>query len=188
MKQKFSLNWLSSRQPRKQRKFRVNAPLHLRHKFLSATLSKELRKKYGKRSVPVRKGDEVLVMRGKFAKKTAKVNSVNLTKSRLVLEGIQATKRDGTKVSFPINASNVMIKTLDLEDKKRIKAITGKESSPEKKVEKKPEVKDKAETKKAENKKTETKAKTPAKKKEVSSPKGVSEPVKESRARVNQTK
>ena len=148
MKQKFSSAWISSRQPRKQRKFRVNAPLHLRHKFLSATLSKELRKKYGKRSVPVRKGDEVLVMRGKFAKKTAKVDSVNLTKSRLNLEGLQATKRDGTKVAFPINASNVMIKTLNLEDKKRIKAITGKE---------------------------------------VSSPKGVSKPVEESRAKANQT-
>ena len=152
MKQKFSLSWLSSRQPRKQRKFRANAPLHLRHKFLSATLSKELRKKYGKRSIPVRKGDEVLVMRGKFAKKTAKVDSVNLTKSRVVLEGIQATKRDGTKVAFPINASNVMIKVLNLEDKKRIKAITGKEGKP------------------------------------VSSAKGVSEPVKESRAKANQTK
>jgi large subunit ribosomal protein L24 len=155
MEQKFSSAWISSRQPRKQRKFRANAPLHLRHKFLSATLSKELRKKYGKRSVPVRKGDEVLVMRGKFAKKTAKVDSVNLTKSRLNLEGLQATKRDGTKVAFPINASNVMIKVLNLEDKKRIKALTGTESAPEKKAEKKTD-------KKPETKK-ETKA--PAKKK-----------------------
>ena len=66
MKQKFSIHWKSSKQPRKQRKYAANAPLHLRKKFVSANLSKDLRKKQGKRNIPLRKGDIVKIMRGKF--------------------------------------------------------------------------------------------------------------------------
>jgi len=94
MKKEFSTSWLSSKQPRKQRKYRFNAPLHLKHRFLSSNLSKELRKKYSKRNLPLRKGDEVLVMRGAFKKKKAKVSKVNLKRTRVVLEGIQRTKKD----------------------------------------------------------------------------------------------
>ena len=50
MKKKYSNSWKGSKQPRKQRKYRANAPLHTRHKMASANLSKELRKKYSKRN------------------------------------------------------------------------------------------------------------------------------------------
>lgn len=133
MKSSFSTSWLSSVQPRKQRKYRYNAPLHIKHKFLSAHLSKELRKKYGKRSLPLRKGDEVLVMRGHFKKKKAKVLSLDLANSRVVLEGLQHTKRDGTKVAAPLNPRALQIQTLVLEDKERIAALErGKQQKKEK--------------------------------------------------------
>src|SRR3989344_6745275 len=99
MKKEFSTSWISSKQPRKQRKYRANAPLHTKHKFLSAHLSKSLREKYGKRSFPLRKGDEVLVMRGSFKKKKAKISEVDLKRLRVALEKIQRTKKDGTKVN-----------------------------------------------------------------------------------------
>src|SRR3990167_4812154 len=98
MKKEFSTSWISSNQPRKQRKFLANAPLHIKHKFLSANLSKDLRIKYGKRNLPLRKGDEALIMRGSFKKKNAKVTSVDLKNSRIALEGIQRNKKDGSKV------------------------------------------------------------------------------------------
>src|SRR3989344_7542006 len=123
MKSSFSTSWLSSPQVRKQRKYRYNAQLHLRHKFLSAQLSKDLRKKYGKRSLPLRKGDEVLVMRGQFKKKKAKVVSVDLATSRVILEGIQRSKRDGTKIGAPLHPRAVQIQTLALEDKERIVSL-----------------------------------------------------------------
>ena len=69
MKAEFNKMWKSSKQPRKQVKFRANAPNHIKKTFMGATLDKELRKKYGMRSIEVRKGDEVKIMRGKFAKK-----------------------------------------------------------------------------------------------------------------------
>jgi len=125
MKLKFSNSWLSSKQPRKQRKYRYNAPLHKKHKFLSANLSKELRKKYGKRSLPLRKGDEVLVMRGSFKKKKAKVQ--NIINCKVSLEGIQRTKKEGTKVPVFFNPRALQIVSLNLEDKKRLEDLKKEE-------------------------------------------------------------
>src|SRR3989344_3289619 len=109
MKKQFSTQWISSVQPRKQRKYRFNAPLHIKHKFLSAPLSKSLRKQHSKRALPVRKGDEVLVMRGSFKKKRAKITEVNLKKTKVALENIQRAKKDGTKVSVYFHPSSLQI-------------------------------------------------------------------------------
>ncbi|MEM4259475.1 MAG: 50S ribosomal protein L24 [Candidatus Pacearchaeota archaeon] len=139
MKQKFSTSWLRSRQPRKQRKYLANAPLHIKHKFLSANLSKSLREKYGKRNLPLRKGDEVLIMRGAFKKKKAKVDSVDLKNSRVSLEGIQRTKKEGSKVNVYFHPSVLQIQSLNLDDKQRVAALNRKSSmvSTEKSKEKK---------------------------------------------------
>ncbi len=123
MKKEFSTSWKSSKQPRKQRKFLANAPLHLKRKFISVNLSKELRKKYSKRNIPVRKGDVVKIMRGKFKKKTGKVIDVKVKYGKIFVEGIQTKKQDGSKVNVPLRASNLQIIELNLEDKKRIKQI-----------------------------------------------------------------
>jgi len=126
MKQKFSLKWAGSKQPRKQRKFRANAPLHVRHKMVSVHLNETLRKRYGKRNIPIRKGDEVKIMKGEFKGKTGKIDKVDLKKLRVLIEGIYRTKKDGTKVNVYFNPSNLMIKNLNLEDGKRKKALERK--------------------------------------------------------------
>ncbi len=51
---------------RKQRKRHFEAPSHVRRRLMSAPLSKELRQKYGVRSMPIRKDDEVTVVRGHY--------------------------------------------------------------------------------------------------------------------------
>ncbi len=120
MKKEFSTHWVASTLPRKQRKYNYNAPLHIRHKFLSANLSKELRKKYNKRNLPLRKGDEVLVMRGSFKKKKAKVSALSLRRGFAYLEGLQRTKKDGAKINVPFHPSVLQIQALNLEDKMRL--------------------------------------------------------------------
>ncbi len=122
MKKEFSKSWKGSKQPRKQRKYRANAPLHIRHKFLSAQLSKDLKKKYGKSSLPLRAGDEVLVMRGSFAKKKAKIVSVDMTRTRVTLENVMRSKKDGTKIKVYFHPSNLQIQHIGSEDKKRLTA------------------------------------------------------------------
>lgn len=126
MKRKFSNSWAGSKQPRKQRKYLANAPMHVRHKFMSANLSKDLRKKYGKRSFPLRKEDSIKIMRGEFKGKTGKIDSVDLKKLRVMIAGIFRSKKDGTKVGVYFDPSNLQIQELYLEDKKRREAIEKK--------------------------------------------------------------
>lgn len=125
----FSKSWIKSKKPGKQRKYRAEAPLHIKHKFLSANLSKALRQKYGRRSVSLRKGDEVKVMRGSFKKKKAKIMLVDLKNTRIALEGIQRTKKDGTKVNVYFNPRALQIQTLNLDDKERISALSKSKKS-----------------------------------------------------------
>lgn len=123
MKKTFSKHWVASKQPRKQRKYRANAPLHILRKMMSANLNKDLRKRYRRRSFVLRKGDNIKIMIGKFKKKTGKVGVVDLKKLRVSIEGIQRTKKDGTKINVWFAPSNLQIKELNLEDKKRRIAI-----------------------------------------------------------------
>ncbi len=133
MKKEFSTAWNSSKQPRKQRKYLANAPLHLKKKVLSVNLSKELRGKYGRRNIQIRKGDVALIMRGKFKGKKGKVLEVKIKKPAVYIEGMQVKKRDGSKTNVRLQASNLQIIELNLEDKKR--KLNKKEESSKKKKE-----------------------------------------------------
>ncbi|MBI4738224.1 50S ribosomal protein L24 [Candidatus Woesearchaeota archaeon] len=134
MKQTFSTAWNASRQPRKQRKYRYEAPLHLRHRLLSAHLSKDLRTKHARRSFPVIKGDKVKVMRGQYAGKEGKVERVDLKESKVFLTGIERLKKDGSKSLYPITASNVLIMDLNLSDQRRKGALSRGTSTKNKQV------------------------------------------------------
>jgi large subunit ribosomal protein L24 len=119
----WSKSWKSSKKRRKQLKYIKNAPLHIRKNFIASTLSKELRKKYTKRSIGIRKGDKVKVMRGQFRKTTGKVSDVDTRRARIHIEGVDFVKKDGTKVQYPVHPSNVMITELNLDDKRRKKSL-----------------------------------------------------------------
>ena len=93
---------------------------------LVPNLSKDLRKKYSRRSFPLRKDDNVKIMIGEFKKRTGKISSVDLKKLRVSIGGIQRTKKDGSKVNVWFSPSNLQIKELNLEDKERKKAIENK--------------------------------------------------------------
>jgi len=115
-----------TKQPRKQRKKLYKAKLHERHKFLKATLSPELRKKYGKRAVRVVKGDTVKVLRGEQKGTEGKVEKVDMKRLVIQVEGVSVAKADGTEVPRPVQPSNVMITKLNLEDKHRLEIIERK--------------------------------------------------------------
>lgn len=123
MKNKWSRKWSGSVQPRKQRKFRVNAPLHAARKFMRARLAKELKQKYGKRNFPVRKGDTIKIVSGEYKGRLLKIDRVSL-KYRLVYpENLFLTKKDGNKVQVGIQPSNLLIMNLNLDDKRRKEAL-----------------------------------------------------------------
>jgi large subunit ribosomal protein L24 len=117
---------MKSKRPSKQRKALYQAPLHRRHKLLSAHLSKELRKQWSKRSLPVRNGDEVKVMRGKFKGTTGKISKVDLKKLRVYIENVKRKKVSGEEVFVPINPSNLLLINPIMDDPKRKKVIDRK--------------------------------------------------------------
>ena len=110
-----------SKQPRKQRKALYNAPAHARGKHLSATLSKDLRADLGKRSLPLRSGDKVRVLRGDFKGHEGEVLSVDYGSYKVTIEDVTLSKPDGTAVFLPVDPSNLMIIDADTKDDRRIK-------------------------------------------------------------------
>ena len=103
---------LKSIQPRKQRKRLYDALLHDKQKLVGAHLSKELRKDKKKRSLPIRKGDRVKIVRGMFKGKSGKVVSVKLVKMKIFVEGMLVKKQSGKEVLAAIQPSNVIITEL----------------------------------------------------------------------------
>ncbi len=119
----WSNKWASSTQPRKQRKYRYNAPLHVRQRFVSAHLSAALRSRFGKRSLPLRKGDEVKVMRGSKKGFRGKVEKIDLKASKIYVEGLNVKKVDGSEVLRAIEPSNLLLVEAKMDDKRRQFAV-----------------------------------------------------------------
>jgi large subunit ribosomal protein L24 len=120
----------SSTKARKQRKARANAPLHKKKRMVSAHLDSALMKEYNVRSVAVRKGDTVRVIRGDkdFKASEAKVASIDLKHMKLIIENITIPKADGTQKPKPVDPSNVLLTKLDLSDpwrKEKLDSLKG---------------------------------------------------------------
>merc|ERR1712167_208710 len=86
-----------SSQRRKSRKAHFTAPSSVRRKKMSCHLSKDLRTKYDCRSVPVRKGDTVLIKCGSVDEgvkgKVGKVLTVYRRDGAFMLRRLSETKR-----------------------------------------------------------------------------------------------
>ncbi len=122
-----------SKQSRKQHLALYAAPLHRRHRFLSASLSRELRGKYKTRSLPVRKGDKVRVMHGDFTKLEGDVIGVDTKRRRIQVQGATTTKADGTQINRSLVPSNVVLIKL-ASDKERDKVLERRSKSGEKRA------------------------------------------------------
>ena len=110
-----------SKQPRKQRKALYNAPAHARGKHLSASLSKDLRADLGTRTLPIRTGDKVRILRGDFKDQEGEVVGVDYGSYKVTVDGITLSKPDGTATFLPVDPSNLVIIDADLKDNRRIK-------------------------------------------------------------------
>ena len=118
-----------SRQPRKQRNRQARAPLHERHKQVRAPLSPELRDEHGPRSVRVNEGDTVEVQRGDFAGESGEVVTVDLRATEIHVEDVTLETADGEEVPRPLEASNVQVTELDLDDEVREARLESEEDT-----------------------------------------------------------
>ncbi|GJD10988.1 60S ribosomal protein L26 [Galdieria sulphuraria] len=100
---------------RKQRKAYFQAPSSVRRILMSAPLSKELRTKYNVRSLPIRKEDEVIIVRGAYKGREGKVTTCYRKKYRIHVERVTREKANGMTVPVGIHPSNVVISKLKLD-------------------------------------------------------------------------
>ncbi|RMF90558.1 MAG: 50S ribosomal protein L24 [Methanobacteriota archaeon] len=114
-----------SKQPRKQRRAIYKAPLHRRQRLVRAHLSETLRERYGRRSVGIRKGDTVEIVRGDFAGHKGRVEAVSLKRLRIHVSGASVKRTDGTDRYYPIHPSNVVVTKLDTGDERRMRKLKG---------------------------------------------------------------
>ncbi|KAI3835757.1 hypothetical protein MKW92_038244 [Papaver armeniacum] len=117
---KFNPRVSSSR--RKNRKAHFTAPSSVRRVLMSSPLSSELRSKYNVRSVPVRKDDEVQVVRGTFKGREGKVIQVYRKKWVIHVERITREKVNGSTVNVGLRLDKDRKSLLDRKAKGRAAA------------------------------------------------------------------
>jgi large subunit ribosomal protein L24 len=105
-------------------------------KQLGSALSKDLHKKYGKRSVRVVEGDSVTILRGEFKGVDGKIAKISTPKSSVAIEGVKKEKTKGDKFDVYIHTSNLVVTSLNTEDKWRIAKLEGKDPRKQPKIEK----------------------------------------------------
>ncbi|KAL7283350.1 hypothetical protein ACG7TL_002779 [Trametes sanguinea] len=116
---------------RKSRKAHFSAPSSVRRKIMSSSLSKELRAKYNvlhgqacnstkqTRSIPIRKDDEVRIVRGKYKGREGKVTQVYRKKWVIHVDRVQRDKSNGASVPIGIHPSKVVVINLKLDKDRR---------------------------------------------------------------------
>jgi len=114
--------------PTKMRnKMIYRATYQTKSKQLGSTLSKDLHKKYGKKSVRIIEGDSVKIVRGEFKGVDGKISKVSMQKSGVSIEGIKKEKTKGEKFDIYIHTSNLIVTSLNTGDKWRMAKLEGKD-------------------------------------------------------------
>ena len=139
------------------------ATLQTRSKQMGSALSKDLQKKYGKKSARVVEGDSVTIIRGEFKGVDGKIAKISTEKSGVTIDGVKKEKTKGDKFDVYIHTSNLVITSLNSSDKWRMAKLEGKDprKQPKEKV-----VKEETKEKVVKEETKETKVEKEVKKKE----------------------
>lgn len=116
----WSSNWKSSKNQTKQRKYRTNAPMHVKDNFVTANLNDVLRDELETRSLGIRIGDRAKVMRGDDKGAEGIVSNIDRDNSKVYINNLDRQKIDGTLREKPFRPSNLQLQALNLEDEDRI--------------------------------------------------------------------
>ena len=124
-------------------------------KQICAPISKDLRKKYSRRSARIMLEDTIRVIRGEYKGIAGKVSKISTESNSIAIEGNKKEKLKGDKIDVYIHVTNVIITALNTNDKWRLKILEKKSKSKIKSM--KEEAKKKDELKPMDKKKDESK-------------------------------
>ena len=103
------------------------ATLQTKSKQLGSALSKDLQKKYGKKSTRAIEGDTITILRGEFKGVSGKITKISKEKTSVTVEGVKKEKTKGDKFDVYIHTSNLVVTALNTSDKWRITKLEGKD-------------------------------------------------------------
>jgi large subunit ribosomal protein L24 len=120
-------------QPRKQRRVSFNASSFDRHRQMSVSLSRDLRSRYKRRALPLRKGDTVRIISGSFKGREERVSKVDMRSLRVTLDNITTKKVDQKLKPLPIRSTHLILTRLNLADpwRRKILNVSAAEVPPE---------------------------------------------------------
>lgn len=105
-----------STQPRRQRKAVFTATTFERRRRMAVPLSRELRTRYGRRSLPVRKGDTVRVLSGSYLGREERVAKVDRRGYSVTLDNVTGKAADAKLKPLAIRPAHLVLTRLNLSD------------------------------------------------------------------------
>ncbi len=123
----------SPRSPRRQRRALYEADAFERRHRMTVPLSRELRARFHRRSVPVRKGDTVRVLSGSFVGREERVARVDRRRYALTLDNVTSKAADEKMKALPVRPAHVVITRLNLSDawRRRTLRVRDEDVTPE---------------------------------------------------------
>ncbi|KAG8967612.1 60S ribosomal protein L26, partial [Tulasnella sp. 427] len=104
---------------RKNRKTHLSAPSHERRLIMTAPLSKDLKGKHDCMTLPIRKDDEVQIIRGASKGSEGKVVAVRRRHGVINIDRVTRDKVNGATVHLGVHPSNVVITSLKMDKDRR---------------------------------------------------------------------
>lgn len=118
----------TSRQPRRQRRALFTATSFERRRRMSVPLSRELRTRYGRRSLPVRKGDTVRILSGSYVGREERVAKIDRRSYSVTLDNVTGKTADQKMKPLPVRTSHLLLTRLNLADAWRRRVLKVPES------------------------------------------------------------
>src|SRR5580658_9355378 len=114
---------LSPQSPRRQRKAGYDATNFERRVRMTVPLSRELRRRFHTRSIPIRKGDTVRVMSGSFVGREERVAKVDRRGYTVTLDNVTLKSGESKLKPLAIRTSHLVLTKLNLADAWRREAL-----------------------------------------------------------------
>ncbi len=114
---------ISPHSPRRQRKAVYDADLFERRRRMTVPLSRELRRRFHRRSVALRKGDTVRVMKGSYLGREERVQRLDRRGYTVTLDNVTLKSGEEKLKPLPIRTNHLLIVRLNLADEWRREAL-----------------------------------------------------------------
>jgi ribosomal protein uL24 len=114
---------VSPRSPRRQRRALYTAPTSERRRRMTVPLSRELRRRFRRRNVPVRKGDTVRVLSGSYAGREERVAKISRRDYSVTLDNVTLKTAEEKLKPLGLRPGHLVITRLNLADPWRRRSL-----------------------------------------------------------------